>query len=471
VNRWIVTVVIACALCIGAGCSSDKGSNPPANTEPTASFTVTPSDGLVETTFQVDASGSSDAQDTVSVLQVRWDWENDGIWDTDWSATKTASHQYSTAGAKTINLLVKDTGGQTDDTTRTVVVGAAPAVIETSPADQATGISPYPIVTVRFSAAMDPASIDTLAFYIEGLRARLITYDAAEHTATLYPAGLAESEAEQTVHVGPTVRSAGGQAMGQEVVFHFTTGPLDCEHLRDRFEPNDDIGSATPVEVDVLYPGLTSCGDAGRIDYYRFTLTQAQRINVITEAAYVDTNLVSWTLNLRREDGKTYSTTGTGMPSDGGSAGTHYTFLPGTYWVEIGKYYGDSHKVVYNLELAALAPVPDDQYEDNDFPDQATPIEPGLHENLRGAFVDVDYYSIHLTVGQTITATATEITSTNTTRRLLITNPVGNRYTGHTDMVNPAVESWTATETGTYLIYVAWWTDNVIYNLNVEVSD
>ncbi len=94
-------------------------------TAPTASFTVTPANGNATTDFQFDASGSSDAQDPVSTLQVRWDWENDGYWDTGYSTTKTATHCYSTDGTKTINLEVKDTGGLTNTTTRQVTVTTA----------------------------------------------------------------------------------------------------------------------------------------------------------------------------------------------------------------------------------------------------------------------------------------------------------------------------------------------------------
>jgi formylglycine-generating enzyme required for sulfatase activity len=92
------------------------------NTAPIASFTVEPSSGIVSTVFQFDAAGSSDAEDVILVLQTRWDWENDGIWDTDWSANKIPTHQYDTPGTKVIKMEIKDTGGLTDDTTRTVTV-------------------------------------------------------------------------------------------------------------------------------------------------------------------------------------------------------------------------------------------------------------------------------------------------------------------------------------------------------------
>ncbi|MFH1220086.1 MAG: SUMF1/EgtB/PvdO family nonheme iron enzyme [Candidatus Eisenbacteria bacterium] len=93
------------------------------NTAPTASFNVTPTTGTTDTVFQFDASSCSDVEDPISALQVRWDWENDGTWDTGWSAIKTAIYQYGTPGSKKIKLEVKDTGGLTGESRRTVAVG------------------------------------------------------------------------------------------------------------------------------------------------------------------------------------------------------------------------------------------------------------------------------------------------------------------------------------------------------------
>jgi len=101
---------------------------PITNTTPTATFTVSPPSGTVETVFQFDASGSSDAEDPTSALQVRWDWENDG-WDTNYSTDKTASHKYNTQGTKTIKFEVKDTGGLSNSTTRQIEV-AQPLVLD-----------------------------------------------------------------------------------------------------------------------------------------------------------------------------------------------------------------------------------------------------------------------------------------------------------------------------------------------------
>ncbi len=96
------------------------------DTKPKADFTYTPSSGDTNTTFQFDASSSSDHEDAASLLQVRWDWENDGTYDTSYSTTKTASHKFSPDGTYTVKLEVLDTYGNTNTKTKQVVVNNAP---------------------------------------------------------------------------------------------------------------------------------------------------------------------------------------------------------------------------------------------------------------------------------------------------------------------------------------------------------
>ena len=95
---------------------------------PSASFSLSPSSGNLTTQFLVDASGSSDAIDSSSNLKVRWDWENDGIWDTSWSRNKTATHTYPSAGQYIIKLEVKDLSGLTGQSTGQVSVTDDPPV-------------------------------------------------------------------------------------------------------------------------------------------------------------------------------------------------------------------------------------------------------------------------------------------------------------------------------------------------------
>ncbi|NIN65340.1 MAG: PKD domain-containing protein, partial [Anaerolineae bacterium] len=142
---------------------------PSLNTPPLASFTVSPSAGNLTTTFTVDASLSSDAEDPSGALKVRWDWKDDGVWDTLWSTTKTAQHQYTEPDNYTIRLEVADTEGLTDTTTRQVVVDNTPPVttaVQSGTAGQAGWfISP---VVVTLTAVDDLSGVASIAYRIDG---------------------------------------------------------------------------------------------------------------------------------------------------------------------------------------------------------------------------------------------------------------------------------------------------------------
>lgn len=94
---------------------------------PVASFTVSPPSGNISTTFAVNASSSSDIEDPVSSLEVRWDWQDNGTW-TSWTTTKSAVHQYPAPGNYTIRLEVIDLKGLTNQTTKKVTVVDVPPV-------------------------------------------------------------------------------------------------------------------------------------------------------------------------------------------------------------------------------------------------------------------------------------------------------------------------------------------------------
>ena len=81
------------------------------NIKPTAIFTVSPEEGDINTFFNFDASGSSDVEDEASLLLVRWDFENDAVWDTEYRSIKTVSHRFPLANNYTVVLQVKDTDG------------------------------------------------------------------------------------------------------------------------------------------------------------------------------------------------------------------------------------------------------------------------------------------------------------------------------------------------------------------------
>lgn len=109
------------------------------NDTPVATFTVSPSSGTPGTVFSFDASEVSDSQYKSSYLQVRWDWEGDGTYDTAFSSDKTTTHQYDEAGTYTVTLQVKDPESATSTATATVTVISSTAPTAVLTVDETEG--------------------------------------------------------------------------------------------------------------------------------------------------------------------------------------------------------------------------------------------------------------------------------------------------------------------------------------------
>lgn len=125
-----------------------------------------------------------------------------------------------------------------------------------------------------------------------GARTHRLEYESEEKMITLYLDTLLVPETVYQVNVRSSIKSSGGEPMAADFDFGFATGPLDCEHIEDYLEPNDDFASATSIELDKVYPVLSSCGGSERYDYYRFVVETTAKINVINRYVYADTNRV-----------------------------------------------------------------------------------------------------------------------------------------------------------------------------------
>jgi hypothetical protein len=112
------------ALCAsGLGCGDEAPPTRVTNSPPSACLAVSPASGTTETDFAFDAGCSVDAQDSTRALHVRWDWENDGVWNTEWSTTQAVTHRFETAGMATVRMEVRDSGNLTDAILDTIAVG------------------------------------------------------------------------------------------------------------------------------------------------------------------------------------------------------------------------------------------------------------------------------------------------------------------------------------------------------------
>ncbi|MFH1102114.1 MAG: NosD domain-containing protein [Methanobacteriota archaeon] len=84
-----------------------------------------PYSGERDAPIQFDASGSYDPHG--QIVWYRWDWTNDGIWDTNWFYhSPTASHSYPAHGHYTVKVQVRDEIGL-------VAVDTAPVTVWTGP--------------------------------------------------------------------------------------------------------------------------------------------------------------------------------------------------------------------------------------------------------------------------------------------------------------------------------------------------
>jgi hypothetical protein len=340
-----------------------------------------------------------------------------------------------------------------------------PQVATASPADGAVGVGLLTPLTLAFSEAMDPATFDgltvaddeqELGFYAD--------YDAASCTLTVLPVS------RWTPDTGLTLGLAGATDLAGNELAPFTagygTGGFTCENLTDRLEPDDDTAIARDVAVDVRYPALSTCAQ----DEDVFRLTLLDTVKVIAETSITFAENSSWNILWVREDMGQYatfnSTTGTGEIEE-----FPFTFYPGTYYLQL---YGPESgaPVLYDLRLVTADPCRDDLYEDNDFPDAAAAVAPGLHEDLTACVLDADWYVLPVTSGRTIRLSVDCGAFTGSRlRRLCIQEPGGAEVeqTFHEESVVSV--SLVADADGEALVMVMFWDDSIEYAMTVDILD
>ncbi len=82
-----------------------------------------PYTGSVGQTIVLSAAGSSDTDGTLNGY--KWDFTNDGVYDTDWLTTATTSHSYGSPGTYTVKVMVRDNAGATATATGQVTITGA----------------------------------------------------------------------------------------------------------------------------------------------------------------------------------------------------------------------------------------------------------------------------------------------------------------------------------------------------------
>ena len=121
--RRAVVALLAGVVLLAAGCGGDDaGPSGPVDAPPVACFIASPLQAPPGTEVGFDASCTRDAEDPTDSLSVRWDWESDGIWDTEWNRSKQAVHRFDQAVSAKVSLEARDLSGQTAVSSRIVSV-------------------------------------------------------------------------------------------------------------------------------------------------------------------------------------------------------------------------------------------------------------------------------------------------------------------------------------------------------------
>ena len=111
-------------------------------------------------------------------------------------------------------------------TTGTLMDTTPPTVTLFSPADLAPSVALNSVINISFSEAMDPQTINTTNFYLEGI-VGTVTYDAIHRIASFTPSSNLASGTTYTAIVTPAISDLAGNRLGiSNIVWRFTTAAI-----------------------------------------------------------------------------------------------------------------------------------------------------------------------------------------------------------------------------------------------------
>lgn len=184
----------------------------------------------------------------------------------------------NTAFTITVSTGVQDTVGNSP--AASFVCGfttlALPRVIASTPACGAVAVpGNIPSITVTFSKAMDPTTINTATFTLTGAGgvpvAGAVTYNAATNTASFAPAVALAANTVFTYTITTGARDTGGNALAASYVCSFTTGPPPVAPTVSTINP---VCGATNVALNQkINVGFSQAMDPATINNTTFLVT------------------------------------------------------------------------------------------------------------------------------------------------------------------------------------------------------
>ena len=236
-----------------------------------------------------------------------------------------------------------------------------------------------------------------------------------------------------------------GIVLGNTYDLDVTVVPAALACADDLLEENDSELAAAAV-TDGLYLDLVTCPSDD--DYYAIALAAGDTIDV--DLFFTD---AEGDIDLELIDPSGAVVTDSTTSTDGEDV-TWVTAAAGTYLVrawlflDAGPFEGNP----YVMEIGVtLAPCADDALEDNDMPFTASDLATGLTIDLAVCPTDLDWYAIALFEGDTLTVDAL-FADAEGDLDLFLLNPFGVEVTSSETASDDETITWTAEETGEYLV-------------------
>ena len=117
--RTFKPLLILLFLAVIISCEKKADDEPPVPV-----FEILPATGPFTQVFTFNAQGTYDNSEPNENLLIRWDWESDGIFDTEYSLERSFEHQYPTADSYNVMMEVMNSKGWTSTEVKTLVVYA-----------------------------------------------------------------------------------------------------------------------------------------------------------------------------------------------------------------------------------------------------------------------------------------------------------------------------------------------------------
>ncbi len=114
-KRFMICFVVFLLAVLQISCKKE-------NLPPVPNFTVSPHQGDSLTVFYFDARQTYDPESPDYGIQIRWDWDGDSIWDTEYSQDKEHAKRFNTQGERVIIMEAIDTRGLTSIFKDTIVL-------------------------------------------------------------------------------------------------------------------------------------------------------------------------------------------------------------------------------------------------------------------------------------------------------------------------------------------------------------